>query len=110
MKFNKLTKEQQAKAINYHASELLKAILEGLRFNDKLNNDKLQSRIDKAMAKAEAMRTPWFSHEYIMDDKYCKERIEGMALCDAEDCDYELNSKGELCVKLQRLVNVEAMS
>jgi hypothetical protein len=89
MTFNQLNKKQQEYAINYFVANLLKAIVEnGLRFNDKLNKDRLQQRIDKALLKADAMQTPWFSHEYVQDDKYIMERLNSMAQCDAEDAEY----------------------
>jgi hypothetical protein len=86
-KFDELAEEQKAAAVAYHVNDLLKAIIEeGIRFNDKLNGDDLQARIDKAFDKAESMKTPWFAHEYIMDT--CRDDLEGMAQCRAEDCLY----------------------
>jgi len=60
--------------------------MEGVRFNDALNHDDLQARIDAAGEKANAMQTPWFWGEYIMDT--CREDLEGMARCTAEDALY----------------------
>jgi hypothetical protein len=61
-------------------------ILEGLRFNDALNGDDLQARIDKAIQTAEDNRTPWFAGECVLET--CREEIEGMARCTAEDALY----------------------
>lgn len=99
-RFDQLTAEQQTEAVNYASNILLKAILKGeLRFNDRLNRDGLQRRIDAACKKADKMQTPWFAHEYIMDT--CREDIEGMARCDAEDAIY-LES-GDHAISLSKL-------
>lgn len=69
--FDDLTPEQQEKAIEIEAAKLLQAIVEGaIRFNDELNEDGLQAAIDKAVAEAEVMQTPWFAAEYIHDAQY----------------------------------------
>jgi hypothetical protein len=96
-KFSDLTEQEQAAAENKAAEELLRAILDGaVRFNDKLNGDRLQARIDKAVTRADKMQTPWFAHEYIMDT--CAEEIRGMARCNAEDALYL--DPGENAVRL----------
>ncbi len=85
--YSELTPEQQKKAVDYFIKLDLDGICEGwLRFNDSLNEDDLQSRIDAAIEKAEKMQTPWFAAEYIMDS--CGEEITSMARCSAEDCLY----------------------
>ena len=85
--FDELNEKQQASAINTSLSSLLETILESaIRFNDEANHDNLQARIDAACQKAEAMKTPWFAHEYILDT--CLEDLEGMARCQAEDTIY----------------------
>ena len=85
--FDKLSVNQQESAVNNAATDLLNALIEGgLRFNDKLNDDDLQARIDAACQRANDMQTPWFAHEYIMDT--CRDEIMGMAQCDAEDALY----------------------
>jgi hypothetical protein len=91
--YDQLTPEQQTKALDHQVERLLKDILEnGIRFNDKLNEDNLQARIDKAIDRAEAMHTPWFAHEYIMDT--CREEIEGMAYVAAKESLYsEVNER-----------------
>lgn len=60
----------------------------GVRFNDALNGDDLQARIDAAALKADEMQTPWFVADYMHDDETVRESIEGMARCDAEDALY----------------------
>lgn len=85
-KYDELTPEEQIKAKEIALTNLLTAIFEGLRFSDELNHDDLQARIDCAIEKADEMKTPWFSHEYILDT--CREELESMAQCDAEDALY----------------------
>lgn len=81
--FDQLTAAEKTKAILTCTNNLLTAICEGIvSFDDRANGDDLQARIDAAWKKAEAMRTPWFVHEYIMDT--CRDDIEAMARCDAE--------------------------
>lgn len=85
--YSELSADQQKRALEKCIEELLNAICDGaMRFNDELNQDDLQARIDKAITKANAMHTPWFASSYIMD--LCREDIEGMALTDAEDAIY----------------------
>mgnify|MGYP003338121911 CR=1 FL=1 len=93
--FAELTPEKQVKAVEKAVEYLLRGICEGaIRFNDTLNGDGLQSRIDCALEKAERMQTPWFAGGYIMDT--CREDIEAMARADAEDSIYP--EPGECCV------------
>lgn len=90
--YNELTNAEKDKALAAATVSLLEAILEGsLRFNDALNHDDLQARIDAACIKAETMRTPWFAHEYILET--CREDIEAMARCDAEDSLYPVRGQ-----------------
>ena len=85
--YDQLTGTEQAAAQNKCLCNLLAAVTEGaIRFSDAKNHDNLQARIDAAQEKAEQMRTPWFAHEYILDT--CREDLEGMARCDAEDALY----------------------
>lgn len=85
--FTELSTQQQAAAIERCLNDLLGAVVEGaIRFNDDLNGDRLQARIDRAIAKADEMQTPWFAGEYVMDT--CREDLESMARCDAEDAIY----------------------
>lgn len=85
--FEKLSPAQQVKAIERCLARLLGAVCEGeIRFNDDLNGNDLQKRIDAARSEAESMRTPWFAHEYILHA--CKDELEGVARADAEDALY----------------------
>jgi tRNA splicing endonuclease len=85
--YDKLTLEQQTKAVDLQATQLLEALIDGgIRFSDSLNEDDLQARIDTAIAKAETMQTPWFAHEYIM--AACRDEIMGMAQATAEEAMY----------------------
>ena len=88
-RYNELTPEQQEAEVEHEVKSLLESLCEGLRFDDKKNGDDFQQRVDKAIEKAEEMRTPWFAHEYIMDDPYCKETITLMAKSSAEDAMYD---------------------
>ena len=95
--YEQLTQDEQEKARAIALTELLEAIVSGVvRFNDGLNEDNLQARIDGAGVKADKMQTPWFVHEYIMDT--CKDDLESMALCDAEDALYP--ESGERIINL----------
>lgn len=85
--FDELNEQEQSRAISKVCGEILEDILSGaLRFNDELNQDDLQARIDAAISKAERLYTPWFAHEYIMDT--CKEDLESMARSWALDALY----------------------
>jgi hypothetical protein len=98
--FNQLNKEQQDSAVEYEVRELLTAILDhGIRFNDALNGDDLQARIDAAIERAEQNQTPWFAHEYVMDT--CGDDLRGMARCTAEDAVY--SEPNEYVVSLTKL-------
>ena len=85
--FKQLTAKEQGKAREKALEELLTIVAEGaIRFNDKLNGDGLQARIDAAWDKANAMQTPWFIGSYIMDT--CEDDLRSMAEADAEDALY----------------------
>jgi hypothetical protein len=87
--YEQLTPNQQKKAVEREVNNLLNLICNGgLRFDDKLNHDRLQARIDAASKKAEDMQTPWFWAEYIREDAYIMERLESMAQCSAENALY----------------------
>ncbi len=93
--FEQLNTKQQQAAIDHSRTDLLQDILDGaIRFNDKLNKDDLQARINAAFEESERMQTPWFASEYVMDT--CREEIEGMARCSAEDSIYP--EPGEHCI------------
>jgi len=94
--YSDLTEEQRKKAVEKDVVSLLTEIIEGgIRFNDKINGDDLQARIDKAALKADQMKTPWFVHEYIMET--CREDIESMAVASAEDALYPELGEHVIC-------------
>jgi len=83
--FDELNQTEQADVVDREMVSLLETITEGaIRFNDGLNGDDLQARIDTAQARAEEMRTPWFAHECILDT--CREDIEALARGSLQDC------------------------
>ena len=85
--YSELTSEQQAAALDKQVAELLTVIVEGaIRFNDKINRDDLQERIDTAIQTAEGLRTPWFAGEIIMEA--VGDEIRSMAMATAEDALY----------------------
>lgn len=93
--FSQLIAPEQAAAVEYCLTELLRAILEGgLRFNDAKNGDDLQARIDKAVAEAKRMQTPWFTGEYIIEA--AGEDLRAMAQCGAEDTSYADKDDGPI--------------
>ena len=94
--YQELNEAEQARAREVALNELLEAITEGVRFDDKANGDNLQARIDAAGERAEAMQTPWFWTSYIMDT--CKEDLERMALSDAENALYP--DSGERTIRI----------
>ena len=86
-KYNELTEYEKKAALDKILSDDLELILSGvIRFDDGLNDDGLQRRIDAAIAEAERMKTPWFASEYILDA--CREELEKIAICVAEDALY----------------------
>ncbi len=92
--FNELTELEQKQAVAFFTNRLLNWILDGaIRFNDDLNGDNLQKRIDRAIKRSEEMQTPWFAKEYILDT--CRDDIESMARCEAEDVEYD-DAKNEV--------------
>ena len=85
--FDDLSSHEQVKARSKALDELLTLVAEGaIRFNDKLNGDSLQKRIDAAWKQACDMLTPWFVGEYIMET--CGDDLRSMAEADAEDALY----------------------
>jgi hypothetical protein len=85
--YAELTKKQQAAAFEYHLNLLLGAVVEGaVRFNDGLNGDDLQARIEGAKDDMDKLDTPWFYGEAIMDA--AGDDLRGMAQCDAENTMY----------------------
>ena len=91
--FNQLMALEQAAAVEYTLTCLLRAILErGLRFDDATYGNNLQASIDQAFAEAERMQTPWFAGEYIMEA--VGDDLKSIALCDAEDTRYGADDDG----------------
>lgn len=86
-KYDELTAEQQEKSVNVCLDRLLTSIVQGcVRFNDELNQDDLQQRIDAAIEESNKNQTPWFASEFIMET--CGDDLRGMAQCSAEDSLY----------------------
>jgi len=85
--YNQLNQEQKEKAFSYALGLMLQDISCGaIRFNDELNGNNLQERIDSALEKAEKMKTPWFSGEFIYES--CKEEIDSMVIVQVEESLY----------------------
>ncbi len=85
--YHQLTDEQKVAAKERALICLLEHVLDGsIRFNDEMNDDDLQKRIDAALAFAEKNHTPWFAGEYIMET--CSDELKSMASCDAENALY----------------------
>jgi len=85
--YDNLSTDEQLVAVEKATQPILEAICEGaIRFNDSLNGDDLQDRIDNAVMQADSMQTPWFVGEYVMEA--AGEEITGMGRCDAEDALY----------------------
>jgi len=65
--FDELTKEQQENAINLAKNEIYHALSDGFpMFPHESEEEKV---VNRAMAKAEANRTPWFFLEILRDEK-----------------------------------------
>jgi hypothetical protein len=96
-RYCELNVRERERAFSRAQELLLTAICEGgVRFVDELNGNALQARIDAAIAKANAMHTPWFAGEYIMDT--CAKEIDAMAWSNAEDAYYPDNN--DLVIRL----------
>lgn len=116
-RYSDLTDVQQEAAVQRHMNGFLRCLLEGsVRYNDEANHDNLQATIDAAIAQANAMQTPWFAGEYVMDARYTPEEgfvteedgklpvsglIEAVALDSAKACYYL--EEGELAIYLEEL-------
>jgi len=87
--YNQLTEKEQAAARKYFFGKLLADVANGMiQFSDTLNENDLQAKIDRRIAEAESMQTPWFAGEYIMSDEDVAQELIGMASCNAEDALY----------------------
>lgn len=82
-RFSRLCKEEKERAIQVARNRLLQWMTDGCFFGDEL-----QQRIDAAFAKANEMRTPWFTHEYILDDPVLRNYIEDRAKEDVKSAYY----------------------
>jgi hypothetical protein len=78
--YQDLTEEEQTRAREKALNDNLTAITEGIYPLG------MEKRIEAAGKKANAMQTPWFWTEYIMDT--CKDDLETMSLRDAEEALY----------------------
>lgn len=77
--YEQLTDEQKELAIRAAITDLLNCVVEGsLRFSA---DSDLGKKIESAGAKANAMQTPWFFAEYVMDD--CGEELRSIATATA---------------------------
>jgi len=86
--YEQLTREQQGLAVENCLENLLKAIADGLRFNDEMNGDGLQATIDAANQAAEDNQTPWFWSSFVMESD-AGPVLRSMAEVDAEDALYQ---------------------
>lgn len=87
--YDQLCETEKQRAYDKVNNQLVEDIVSGqMRFNDKLNHDDLQKRIDKAIAKAEKMQTPWFAAEYLFDDPIVTELIDAMVRAQVEEALY----------------------
>lgn len=65
--WKQLTKQQQETAVKIQSDSMVRGLAEGvLRFRMPQANRAIQ----KAVNKAEAMHTPWFTSEYIWEEVY----------------------------------------
>lgn len=86
-KWNNLNENERTRAVNKVLDKLLEAVVEGaIRFDDELNKNTLQAKIDTAIKAANKNQTPWFAGEYIYE--VVSDELRGMAQCDAEDAFY----------------------
>ena len=87
--FDDLTGNEKDAAAARELVALVEQVVGGeIRFNDEANNDDLQARIDAALDGAEKMQVPWFAHEFVLEDSFVQEALEGMASAQAQDAIY----------------------
>ena len=82
--FNTLTVNEKEKAIETELLALLEKVISG----ELALGDGLQERIDSALGEAEKMQTPWFAHEYLLEDDIIENALRGIALEQAQDAIY----------------------
>ena len=85
--YGELSEAEQKRAFAVAQERLLRAIVAGaVRFDDAANEEDLQAHLDAAIGQAEALGTPWFAPEYVLDA--ARAEIGGMAQADAEGAFY----------------------
>lgn len=95
--FAQLSADAQGKALKMSLNKLLEQIVQGqITFDDVSNQNDLQARIETACNKAVQMGTPWFAHEYIMND--CEDHLTRIAAERASRAFYR--EPGELVLDL----------
>ena len=104
--FTDLSEQQQEAAVTYHLNNILSDILDGslvvadiLEENRIADRDDIQERIDRAIKRANDMQTPWFAHEYIMDE--CRDELLDLARDIAQSTVYIYSPRP--VIELQRL-------
>jgi len=75
--YQELSEQEQARAREVALGLLVEAFARGTV---------LESKVAAGIAEAERLQTPWFAAEYVLER--CREELEGMSLCDAEDALY----------------------
>lgn len=81
--FNDLSEAQQAVAVRNRLQFLMEMICDGtLKFND----PEIAAAVERAAQKAEDMKTPWFMHEYVMDE--IGTQVTELAAAEARECLY----------------------
>jgi hypothetical protein len=90
-----LTLPEQKAVRKQEFQEMLKALIE---FGADLLPEYLATNFHEAAAKADRMQTPWFIHEYILEDQEIKEWLEENTMAFLGEC-YFLES-GEVAVRI----------
>lgn len=87
--YNDLTNDEKARAHAHCLNRLVRDISDRrIRFNDALNDDDFQARIDKIWEAANVDNALWFVDDYLLADEYVRDILQGMAQCEAEDALY----------------------
>ena len=82
--YQELSEQEQARAREVALGLLVEAVASGaITF---ARGTVLESKVAAGIAEAERLQTPWFAAEYVLER--CREELEGMSLCDAEDALY----------------------
>lgn len=97
--YEQLSAEEQKQAVEKHLDIIINAIINGeIRFDDSVNEDKLQEHIDAAMEESERLNTPWFAAEILMEDEWLAKRLEQLALANAKECYYSGANDVVICL------------